>query len=240
MLRKPKILFTVMFFFAATAAIILSGCGGGGGTDTLPGAPTVLSTSPSNTATGVAVNSTITATFSTAMLPSSITPTTFTVMGVTGTVAYSGTTATFTPSTNLASATTFTAKITTGAKDSAGNPLAAPFSWSFTTGTVGTVSSRVTKIAVGGGHTIVLKSDGTVWTWGYNGFGQLGDGTTTNRTTPVQVSGLTGVTAIATGGYHTVALKNDGTVWVWGGNQDAELGNVSRMNSLVPIKMNGL
>jgi alpha-tubulin suppressor-like RCC1 family protein len=48
----------------------------------------------------------------------------------------------------------------------------------------------VTAIAAGDYHTIVLKSDGTVWAWGYNTSGQLGDGTTTNRTTPVQVSGL--------------------------------------------------
>jgi len=56
-----------------------------------------------------------------------------------------------------------------------------------------------------------LKSDGTVWAWGYNYYGQLGDGTTTQRLTPVQVSGLNGVIAIAAGGqYFTLALKSDG------------------------------
>jgi YD repeat-containing protein len=48
----------------------------------------------------------------------------------------------------------------------------------------------ITAIAGGYFHTIALKNDGTVWAWGYNGYGQLGDGTTTTRTTPVQVSGL--------------------------------------------------
>ena len=71
-------------------------------------------------------------------------------------------------------------------------------------------------IAGGGDHSLALKSDGTVWAWGWNGYGQLGDGSTTNRLTPVPVSGLTGVVAIAGGDYHSLALKSDGTVWAWG------------------------
>jgi len=55
-----------------------------------------------------------------------------------------------------------------------------------------------------------------VWTWGYNGSGQLGDGTTTQRLTAVQVSGLSGAIAIAAGQSFTLALKSDGTVWAWG------------------------
>jgi len=65
----------------------------------------------------------------------------------------------------------------------------------------------VTAIAGGGYHTIALKNDGTVWNWAENGSGQLGDGTTISRYTPVQVSGLTNVTVIASGNYHTIALK---------------------------------
>ena len=67
----------------------------------------------------------------------------------------------------------------------------------------------------GGIPFIALKNDGTVWTWGWNEYGQLGDGTTIQRTTPIQVSGLTDVTQIAGGDYHTIAVKNDGTVWTW-------------------------
>ena len=77
----------------------------------------------------------------------------------------------------------------------------------------------VTAIAGGSAHTIALKNDGTVWAWGYNDYGQLGDGTYGKRTTPVQVSSLIGVTAIAGGAYHTIALKSDGTVWAWGDNK---------------------
>ncbi|MZG88400.1 RCC1 repeat-containing protein, partial [Staphylococcus aureus] len=93
-------------------------------------------------------------------------------------------------------------------------------------------------IAIAGGvyHTIALKSDGTVWAWGYNGYGQLGDGSTTNRSTPVQVSGLTDVIAIAGGYYHTIALKSDGTVWAWGHNEGGQLGDGSTTNRSTPAQ----
>jgi uncharacterized delta-60 repeat protein len=104
--------------------------------DTTP--PTVLMTSPTNGATGVALNTTVTATFSEVMDVSSINTTTFTVKDgngnpVSGTVTYVGATATFTPSTNLVDSTTFVATITSGAKDVAGNALTANYSWYFTT-----------------------------------------------------------------------------------------------------------
>ena len=78
----------------------------------------------------------------------------------------------------------------------------------------------VVAIAAGGGHNLALKGDGTVWAWGDNDYGQLGDGTTTQRATPVHVSGLGGVVALAAGGVHSLALKGDGTVWAWGDNDN--------------------
>jgi Bacterial Ig-like domain/Right handed beta helix region/FG-GAP repeat len=100
--------------------------------------PTVLSTHPTSNAVDVVLNSSINATFSEPMDPSTITTATFTVNGgggpVAGAVGYVGATATFTPSANLASTTVYTATITTGAKDLAGNPLAADYTWSFTSG----------------------------------------------------------------------------------------------------------
>jgi len=72
------------------------------------------------------------------------------------------------------------------------------------------------SVADGNSFVIALKADGTVWAWGYNAVGQLGDGTTTDRARPVQTLGLTGVTAIATHGFFSLALKADGTVWIWG------------------------
>ena len=104
--------------------------------------PTVSSTSPANGATGVAVNTTITATFSEAMDASTITTSTFTVStgggNISGTVSYNSTTktATFTPSGNLSFPTTYTATITTGIKDTAGTAMVSNYSWSFTTESV--------------------------------------------------------------------------------------------------------
>jgi Bacterial Ig-like domain len=105
--------------------------------DTTP--PTVVSTSPANLATNVPTNAVISATFSEAMAPTTITASTFTVKvtatsaAVAGTVALNlaGTVATFTPSAALASGTTYTATITTGAKDISGNALASTFIWAF-------------------------------------------------------------------------------------------------------------
>lgn len=125
-------------------ASVMVGCGkwdsGGGGTgnpDITP--PTVSSTSPANGALGVPLNTKLTATFSEAMNPLTITSATFTVTGpgtspVSGSVSYVGNTATFSPSSPLASNTTFTAMITTGAKDLAGNALANNYIWAFITG----------------------------------------------------------------------------------------------------------
>jgi len=103
--------------------------------------PTVLSTNPANNATGVCINATVNATFSTAMDPTTINTATFTVtaggLPVTGTVTLdvTGTIATFTPLSNLAPSTSYIATITTGVTDLAGNALASDYVWSFTTGT---------------------------------------------------------------------------------------------------------
>ncbi len=97
--------------------------------------------------------------------------------------------------------------------------------------------SGVTAIAGGGSHSLALKGDGTVWAWGYNAFGQLGNGTNADSNTPVEVSGLSGVTAIAAGAEHSLALKSDGTVWAWGRGQS---GNATFTDSNTPVEVSGL
>ncbi len=95
------------------------------------------------------------------------------------------------------------------------------------------------RTAAGNAHTVALKNDGTVWAWGNNSNGQLGNGTMTSTSVPVQISGLTAV-ILAAGTAHTVALKNDGTVWTWGDNTYGQLGNGSITQSLVPLPVESL
>lgn len=89
--------------------------------------------------------------------------------------------------------------------------------------------TNVAKIEAGFFHNLALKNDGTVWAWGDNSAGQLGDGTTTNRSSPVQVgvgvSGFSNIIAVSAGEFHSAALKSDGTVWVWGFNGNGQIGN---------------
>jgi len=134
-------------------------------------APTVLSVVPADNATSVAVNGNVTATFSEAMNSSTITSTTFTLKQgtttVAGSVSYSGTTATFNPSADLAGGMVYTATITTGAQDAAGNPLAAVKTWSFTTASGADVTaptvlsvlpaSSATSVAVNGNVTATFS-----------------------------------------------------------------------------------
>ena len=97
--------------------------------------------------------------------------------------------------------------------------------------------SGVTAVAAGGlpgwaGHSVALKGDGTVWSWGYGKHGQLGTGSTSSTTTPTRVPGLSAVTAIAASGDNTYSLKSDGTVWAWGDDGYGQLGNTSVKSSL--------
>ncbi len=96
--------------------------------------------------------------------------------------------------------------------------------------------SDVVAIAAGGFHSVALKSDGTVWAWGSNDHGQLGDGTSEgSRSRPMKVLGLSDVVSIAAGGFHSVALKSDGTVWAWGDNFYGQLGEGSTYSAARPI-----
>ena len=92
-------------------------------------------------------------------------------------------------------------------------------------------------LTTGWAHSLALRSDGTVWSWGWNEYGQLGDGSTTGRLTPVQVSGLSDVTSIAAGVHHSLALRSDGTVWSWGGNGNGQLGDGTTTSRLTPVRV---
>src|SRR5262249_52066144 len=86
-------------------------------------------------------------------------------------------------------------------------------------------SACAVALTAGERHSCALRSDGTAWCWGRNRSGELGDGTTEDRTAPVQVAaGATRFSAIAAGIDHTCAVAQDGTVWCWGSNASGQRG----------------
>ena len=95
----------------------------------------------------------------------------------------------------------------------------------------------VTAISAGWDSGYAVKTNGTVWAWGDNTYGELGDGTKTLRSSPVQVA-ISDVIAVSGGNSHALALKSDGTVWAWGNNACGRLGNGTTNNSLIPVQAN--
>jgi alpha-tubulin suppressor-like RCC1 family protein len=91
------------------------------------------------------------------------------------------------------------------------------------------------RIATGEYHSLAITFDGTLWAWGDNRFGQLGDGTRARRTSPVQV--LTGVAAVATGTQHSLALKADGTAWAWGFSSYGQVGDGTTVDHPTPVQI---
>jgi alpha-tubulin suppressor-like RCC1 family protein len=105
-------------------------------------------------------------------------------------------------------------------------PLAAPAAFAVPAQRQALDAPTVIQFSGGGGHSLALKSDGTVWTWGSNAYGQLGLGTVDQlpHPTPTQVPGLADVVAISNGSDYCAALKSDHTVWTWGRNNAGQLG----------------
>ena len=88
-----------------------------------------------------------------------------------------------------------------------------------------------------GGHTLALKSDGTLWSWGSNSSGQLGVGNTTNYITPVQVGTATSWVKISTGNEFSAAIKSNGTLWMWGSNSFSQLGDGTTVYKTTPTQI---
>ncbi len=96
------------------------------------------------------------------------------------------------------------------------------------------VATNVEQIAAGSYYSLFVKTDGTLWAMGHNYYGQLGDGTTTNRATPFQVA--TNVEQIAAGD-HSLFVKTDGTLWAMGRNRDGELGDGTTTDRATPVQV---
>jgi alpha-tubulin suppressor-like RCC1 family protein len=112
------------------------------------------------------------------------------------------------------------------------------------TGGTGTFTGAV-SVSAGRDFSCAVKSDGTVWCWGQNDKGQLGNNSTTDTTSPVQVVGaggagvLAGVRSMASGEKQSCAVKNDGTVWCWGENNNGQLGDGGGANRSTPGQVVG-
>jgi alpha-tubulin suppressor-like RCC1 family protein len=102
------------------------------------------------------------------------------------------------------------------------------------------LGATVVEVAAAFERTCARKQDGTLWCWGYNGVGQLGDGTATDQHSPVQVTALgASVAQISTGVYHTCARTNDGAVWCWGANDSGQLGS-DALDPFTPTQVTAL
>ncbi|MEV8636681.1 S8 family serine peptidase [Streptosporangium sp. NPDC051023] len=102
------------------------------------------------------------------------------------------------------------------------------------------VSTGPGSVAAGAAHSVVVLANGTVKAWGDNSQGQLGDGTTTDRISPVAVPGLTGVGQVSSRGEHVLALVSGGTVKSWGDNSQGQLGDGTTVDRLSPVAVSGL
>ena len=93
------------------------------------------------------------------------------------------------------------------------------------------------KVATGTNHMVAVLEDGTLWVWGWNNIGQLGDGTTTTRTSPTQIGTATNWSNIAAGKDFTIATKSDGTLWAWGSNGQGQLGDGTTTTRISPTQI---
>jgi alpha-tubulin suppressor-like RCC1 family protein len=96
------------------------------------------------------------------------------------------------------------------------------------------------QVSGGGSHNVGLRVNGTIWTWGLNSSGQLGDNTTINRSSPVSVvGGFTDWCQIAAGNTNNIALRSNGTAWSWGNNGQGRLGDNTQTNRSSPVSVVG-
>ena len=219
--------------------------------------PSVSSTSPADSATLVAKdNTTISVTFSEIIDNSTITTNTsnttcsgtFQVSSdsfssciqMSAVPLASNSDSTFSiSSTNLVYGSTYKIKVTTDVKDLAGNNLAT----TYLTSTGFSTARAFSKIAAGAYHSCAIYNDSSLKCWGLNAKGQLGDGTTTNRLTPVSVSNITNPIEIAVGGqtnYASCAIIYGGTIKCWGDNDYGQLGDGTTTQRNTPVSVSSI
>ncbi len=93
------------------------------------------------------------------------------------------------------------------------------------------------KITAGSSHSLIIKNDGTLWAWGGNVYGELGDGTYISKNTPIQIGSDNNWKDVKAGAHHTIAIKNDGSLWSWGRNYSGELGDGTNIDKNTPTQI---
>ena len=96
------------------------------------------------------------------------------------------------------------------------------------------VLDHVKEVSLGGGYSAAIKEDGSLWLWGDNRYGQLGDGTTVGKTTPIKI--LDHVKEVSLGDGHSAVIKGDGSLWLWGDNGYGQLGDGTTVDKATPVK----
>ena len=97
------------------------------------------------------------------------------------------------------------------------------------------MKDNVIAVSTGGTHTVAITTDGGLWAWGRNNRGQLGDGTRTDRYSPLKI--MDGVYYVSAGGVRTMALKSDGSLWGWGDNRHGQLGDGTTRDRNRPVNI---
>ena len=163
-----------------------------------------------------------------------IAPVVLTISYASGAFSLAGSSETKVPSVSggTASSFSYTGTLPTGVSfNTTTGVFTGPSAWNF----------QIASIATGALHTCAVTTSGGVNCWGYNAYGQMGDGTTTNRTTPVNVSGLTsGVASISAGTHHTCAVTTSGGAKCWGYNGTGQLGDGTTTDSSTPVDVSGI
>src|SRR5205807_5967607 len=98
----------------------------------------------------------------------------------------------------------------------------------------------LTSVGAGGNQSFAIRSDGFGLAWGANSFGQLGTGSTTDKSLPIRIEGVNSLTKIDGGTAHTLALRTGGSVWTWGRNDFGQLGDGTTVDRFLPTQVAGV